>query len=193
MNLTTQKRLAASILKVGLNRVWIDLDYLSKFISYAELWRIIYMNLTTQKRLAASILKVGLNRVWMDPERMEEISMAITREGVMQLINDGAIKAKPQKGISSYRSKKIAEQKQKGKRKGAGSRKGAKKARTPKKKQWMTTIRALRKDLKEMREDEIIDATTYRKLYKMAKGGAFRSKSYMRNYARDHDLIKGDE
>ena len=69
------------------------------------------MNLTTQKRLAASILKVGLNRVWMDPERMEEISMAITREGVMQLINDGAIKAKPQKGISSYRSKKIAEQK----------------------------------------------------------------------------------
>ena len=148
------------------------------------------MNLTTQKRLAASILKVGLNRVWMDPERMEEISMAITREGVMQLINDGAIKAKPQKGISSYRSKKIAEQKKKGKRKGRGSIKGAKKARTPKKKQWMTTIRALRKDLKEMREDEIIDATTYRKLYKMAKGGAFRSKSYMKTYARDHDLIK---
>ena len=49
------------------------------------------------------------------------------------------------------------------------------------------------KDLKEMRDDEIIDATTYRKLYKMAKGGAFRSKSYMRNYARDHDLIKGEE
>ena len=117
------------------------------------------MNLTTQKRLAASILKVGLNRVWIDPERLEEVSMAITREGVKQLINDGAIKAKPQKGISSYRSKKIKEQKAKGKRKGRGSVKGA----------------------------------TYRKLYKMAKGGAFRSKSYMRNYARDHDLIKGEE
>ena len=145
------------------------------------------MNLTTQRRLAASILKVGLNRVWIDPERLEEVSMAITREGVKQLINDGAIKAKPQKGISSYRSKKIAEQKAKGKRK------GAKKARTPKKRAWMTTIRALRKDLKEMRDEEVIDATTYRKLYKMAKGGAFRSKSYMRNYARDHDLIKGEE
>ena len=79
------------------------------------------MNLTTQKRLAASILKVGLNRVWIDPERLEEVSMAITREGVKQLINDGAIKAKPQKGISSYRSKKIKEQKAKGKRKGRGS------------------------------------------------------------------------
>ncbi len=40
--------------------------------------------------------------------------MAITREGVKQLINNGAIKAKPQKGISSYRSKKkLAEQKKK--------------------------------------------------------------------------------
>ena len=85
------------------------------------------MNLTTQKRLAASILKVGLNRVWMDPERMEEISMAITREGVMQLINDGAIKAKPQKGISSYRSKKIAEQKAKEKEKVQVVEKGLKK------------------------------------------------------------------
>lgn len=148
------------------------------------------MNLTTQKRLAASILKVGLNRVWIDPERMEEVSMAITREGVKQLINNGAIKAKPQKGISSYRSKKLAEQKKKGKRKGRGSVKGAKKARNPKKQEWMTTIRALRKDLKEMRDANEIDATTYRKLYNMAKGGAFRSKSYMKTYARDHDLIK---
>ena len=148
------------------------------------------MNLTTQKRLAASILKVGLNRVWIDPERMEEVSMAITREGVKQLIDNGAIKAKPQKGISSYRSKKLAEQKKKGKRKGRGSVKGAKKARNPKKQEWMTTIRALRKDLKDMRDANEIDATTYRKLYKRAKGGAFRSKSYMKTYARDHDLIK---
>ena len=107
-----------------------------------------------------------------------------------QLLNNGAIKAKPQKGISSYRSKKLAEQKKKGKRKGRGSVKGAKKARNPKKQEWMTTIRALRKDLKEMRDANEIDATTYRKLYKMAKGGAFRSKSYMKTYARDHDLIK---
>lgn len=148
------------------------------------------MNLTTQKRLAASILKVGVNKVWIDPEQIEEVSRAITREGVKQLIDQKAIKAKPQKGISSYRSKKLAEQKKKGRRKGRGSIKGAKYARTPKKQAWMTTIRALRKDLKTMRDVEEIDATTYRKLYRMAKGGAFRSKSYMKTYARDHDLIK---
>ena len=148
------------------------------------------MNLTTQKRLAASILKIGVNRVWINPKKTEEVSRAITREGVKQLINQKIIIAKPKKGISSYRSKKLAEQKKKGKRKGMGSIKGAKNARTPKKKAWMTTIRALRKDLKGMREAEEIDPTTYRKLYRMAKGGAFRSKSYMKTYARDHDLIK---
>ncbi|MDR1722102.1 MAG: 50S ribosomal protein L19e, partial [Methanobrevibacter sp.] len=134
--------------------------------------------------------KVGINRVWIDPTKEEEVSKAITREGVKQLIALNTIKAKPKKGISSYRSKKLASQKKKGRRKGRGSVKGAKKARTPKKKAWMTTIRALRKDLKSMREEEKIDATTYRKLYRMAKGGAFRSKSYMKTYARDHDLIK---
>jgi large subunit ribosomal protein L19e len=148
------------------------------------------MNLTTQKRLAAEILKVGVNRVWIDPDHSEEVSQAITREGVKKLIADGTIKARPKKGISSYRSKKIAQQKSKGRRKGRGSIKGAKGARNPKKKAWMTTIRALRTDLKDMRENREINRTTYRKLYKMAKGGAFRSKSYMKTYARDHDLLR---
>ncbi len=148
------------------------------------------MNLTTQKRLAADILKIGVNRVWIDPDHSEEVSQAITREGVKKLIADGTIKARPKKGISSYRSKKIAEQKSKGRRKGRGSIKGAKGARNPKKKAWMTTIRALRTDLKDMRENREINRTTYRKLYKMAKGGAFRSKSYMKTYARDHDLLR---
>ena len=148
------------------------------------------MNLTTQKRLAASILKVGVNRVWIDPEEIEEVSRAITRDSVRQLIDQGIIKAKPETGISSYRSKKIKQQKAKGRRKGRGSIKGAKKARNPKKKAWMTTIRALRGELKDMRDAEEIDPTTYRKLYKMAKGGAFKSKSYMKSYARDHELLK---
>ncbi len=118
------------------------------------------------------------------------MSEAITREGVKKLIEDGSIKARPKQGISSYRSKKIAEQKSKGRRKGRGSIKGAKGARNPKKKAWMTTIRALRTDLKDMRDNREINRTTYRKLYRMAKGGAFRSKSYMKTYARDHDLLR---
>lgn len=71
------------------------------------------MNLTTQRRLAASILKVGENRVWIDPNEAEEVSRAITRESVKQLIDQGIIKARPKTGISSYRSKKIKAQKSK--------------------------------------------------------------------------------
>ena len=37
MNLTTQKRLAASILKVGLNRVWIDPERLKKVLVATDL------------------------------------------------------------------------------------------------------------------------------------------------------------
>jgi large subunit ribosomal protein L19e len=148
------------------------------------------MNLTTQKRLAAEILKVGENRVWIDPENIEEVSSAITRDNIKKLIDEKTIRAKPKKGISSFRSKSIAEQKRKGRRKGHGSIKGAKGARNPKKKAWMTTIRSLRKELKGMRDNRELNKTTYRKLYKMAKGGAFRSKSYMKTYARDHDLLR---
>jgi Ribosomal protein L19E len=55
------------------------------------------MNLTTQKRLAADLLKVGVNRVWIDPNNLEEVSRAITREGVNKLIQDGYIKARPKR------------------------------------------------------------------------------------------------
>ena len=148
------------------------------------------MNLTTQKKLAAKILKVGVNRVWIDPEHIEEVSRAITRDSIRALINDGIIKAKPVQGISSYRSKKNARQKSKGRRKGQGSRKGAKHARTPKKQAWMSTIRSLRVVLKDMRDNDEIDRTTYRVLSSMAKGGSFRSKSYMKTYAKDHGMLK---
>ena len=151
------------------------------------------MNLTTQKKLAAKILKVGVNRVWIDPDHIEEVSRAITRDGIRALINDGVIKARPATGISSYRSKKNAEQKRKGRRKNHGSIKGAKKARTPKKQAWMSTIRSLRVVLKDMRANDEIDRTTYRKLYNMAKGGSFRSKSYMKTYAKDHGMLKETE
>ncbi|TDA31707.1 MAG: 50S ribosomal protein L19e, partial [Hadesarchaea archaeon] len=58
------------------------------------------MKLSTQRRLAASLLGVGENRIWMDPSRLEEIASAITRRDVERLIKEGAIRAKPVKGIS---------------------------------------------------------------------------------------------
>ncbi|MBP2172115.1 50S ribosomal protein L19e [Methanococcus voltae] len=147
------------------------------------------MDVSTQRRIAANILDCGIDRVWVDPENLEKVKLAITKDDIRALVKDGIIVKKQEKGISSARKKKIQEQKRKGKRKGQGSRKGAKGARTPKKEKWMNTIRPLRRMLKEMREDEKIERTQYRKLYRMAKGGAFRSRNHMKLYMKDHGIL----
>jgi len=147
------------------------------------------MDVSTQRRIAAAVLDCGIDRVWIDPENLERVKMAITKDDIRLLINDGIIVKKQEKGISSARKKEVQEQKRKGKRKGPGSRKGAKGARTPKKEKWMNTIRPLRKMLKELRENEKIERSAYRKLYRMAKGGAFRSRNHMKLYMKEHGIL----
>ncbi|MCS3900502.1 50S ribosomal protein L19e [Methanococcus voltae] len=147
------------------------------------------MDVSTQRRIAANILDCGIDRVWVDPENLEKVKLAITKDDIRALVKDGIIVKKQEKGISSARKKKIQEQKRKGKRKGQGSRKGAKGARTPKKEKWINTIRPLRRMLKEMREEDKIERTQYRKLYRMAKGGAFRSRNHMKLYMKDHGIL----
>ncbi len=140
-------------------------------------------DLANQKRLAASILKVGVTRVWMDPEMLEDIATAITREDLRKLIEEGVIKRKAVVGISRGRARARDIKRAKGHRKGQGSRKGAAGARAPKKEQWMRKIRAQRKVLKAMRDEEkTIDAHTYRILYRKAKGGEFRNVSHLKSY-----------
>jgi len=147
------------------------------------------MDVSTQRRIAAAVLDCGIDRVWVDPENLERVKMAITKDDIRLLINDGIIVKKQEKGISSARKKEVQEQKRKGKRKGPGSRKGAKGARTPKKEKWMNTIRPLRTLLKELRENEKIERSSYRKLYRMAKGGAFRSRNHMKLYMKEHGIL----
>ncbi|ABO34478.1 LSU ribosomal protein L19E [Methanococcus maripaludis C5] len=147
------------------------------------------MDVSTQRRIAAAVLDCGIDRVWIDPENLERVKMAITKDDIRLLINDGIIVKKQEKGISSARKKQVQEQKRKGKRKGQGSRKGAKGARTPKKEKWMNTIRPLRKMLKDLRENEKIERSAYRKLYRMAKGGAFRSRNHMKLYMKEHGIL----
>jgi large subunit ribosomal protein L19e len=140
-------------------------------------------DLANQKRLAADILKVGVTRVWMDPEKLEDIATAITREDLRKLVEEGVVKRRAVIGISRGRARARDIKRAKGHRKGQGSRKGAAGARAPKKEQWMRKIRAQRKVLKAMRDDEkTIDAHTYRILYRKAKGGEFRNIAHLKSY-----------
>lgn len=142
----------------------------------------------SQRRLAAEILKVGENRVWIDPERIEDVQMAITREEIKKLIHEGAIKKLKEKGVSRARARVIREKKKKGLRRGPGSRSGAMHARISKKEAWMKKIRALRRRLRELKEKKIITVSVYRKVYKMAGSGSFKSIAEMERYLKANNL-----
>ena len=120
------------------------------------------MQITNQKKMAAQILKCGVNRVWVDPRYVDQVSSAVQKSDVRELIEEGLIKALPITGTSRVRARKLNEQRAKGRRRGHGSRKGTARARLPKKERWMRTIRSQRRTLKDMREDGTLDANRYR-------------------------------
>ncbi|MGC8816574.1 MAG: 50S ribosomal protein L19e [Candidatus Hadarchaeum sp.] len=148
------------------------------------------MKLDAKKRLAAEILKVGVNRVWIDPSRITDVSAAITREDIKRLIKQGAIRAKPEAGISRGRLRVRKVKRKAGRRGGMGSRKGARGARSPRKANWIKTVRPLRARLKELRKEGVIDQRQYRKLYLMVKGGSFRSKAHLNLYLKEKGILK---
>ncbi len=146
------------------------------------------MNLTSQRKLAAAVLDCGVYRVWIDPERSDEVSMAITREEIRGLIKNEAIKELPENSPSRGRARILAEKKKKGRRVGAGSKKGKKYSVVSRKTRWINRIRAQRKHLVNLRERRIIAVSTYRSLYRKAKGGEFRSVSELERYINDNNL-----
>ena len=139
-------------------------------------------DLSAQKRLAADVLDVGKNRVWFDPEAQDEIAEAITREDVRALVRDGIVRAKGARGNSRGRARERDEKRAYGHRKGPGTRKGTAGARQNKKEQWKDGIRAQRRRLRELRDEDEITRSQYRELYDKAGGGEFRSIRYMENF-----------
>lgn len=136
-------------------------------------------DLRNQKRLAADIMKVGKSRIRIDADRQEEVAGAVTRTDVRKLVDGKVIVAVQKQGVSRGRGRKLDAQKAKGRRVGPGSRKGAAYARLPRKQRWMALIRALRDELRGMRESGAIDRSIYREYYRRAKGGQFRSRAHM--------------
>jgi large subunit ribosomal protein L19e len=148
------------------------------------------MKLSTQKRLAADVLKVGKSRVWIDPEFEDEVSLAITRDDIRRLIDEGAIQKKRAVGVSRGRARHILKQKRKGQRKGPGRKKGKATSKLSSKDRWMMKIRPMRKELRKLRDTGKITPKVYRELYLKAKGNAFRNTAHLRTYISERRLSK---
>jgi len=143
-------------------------------------------DLSAQKRLAADVLDVGKNRVWFDPDAQSEIAEAITREDIRDLVQRGTIQAADARGNSRGRARTRNEKRAYGHRKGPGTRRGKAGARRNSKDEWKNSIRAQRRELRELRDDGEITPTQYRTLYRMANGGEFDSVRRLRTYVDDH-------
>ncbi|MEM3398363.1 MAG: 50S ribosomal protein L19e [Nitrososphaerota archaeon] len=143
--------------------------------------------LDLQKRIAAKLMKCGETRVRFDPERLDDVAEAITREDIKKLIEDGAIYKVQATGVSRVRARKREE---KERVRGHGSRKGGRYSRVTRKERWMLKVRVQRKKLKQLREKKLIDASTYRRVYRMVKAGAFKSVSDLISYLEANRLIR---
>ncbi|HKT22345.1 MAG TPA: 50S ribosomal protein L19e [Nitrososphaerales archaeon] len=130
------------------------------------------MNLKSKRRLAASVLGVGLDRVIFNDEYSDLIQDAITRSTIRGLVGFGAITIAPKKGVSRGRFRTRSLKLKRGR--GSGSTEGRATARNPRKKAWMSKVRALRWRLKVAKERKEISNDDYKRLYKQVKGGQVR-------------------
>src|SRR4030066_1469076 len=146
------------------------------------------MNLTNQRRIAASILECGINRIWIDPEKIQDVSSAITRAEIRKLINEKAITPLPVNSSSKGRARFLAQKKRSGRRIGMGTKKGKKYSEISRKTRWINRIRAIRNALVVMRDKRVITVNTYRNLYMKAKGGEFRSIAELERHINEQRL-----
>ncbi|KAI5180390.1 large subunit ribosomal protein L19e [Nematocida sp. AWRm80] len=143
--------------------------------------------------IAAKVMDCGKNKVWLDPTEATKLAEGKSQEQVAQMIEDGLIVRRPDIGQSRGRVRQYRLEKSKGRHTGFGKRSGTRNARFPERKIWMLRIRAIRKDLKALREEGRIDKTTYRHIYMKAKGGCFKSRRMMKEYIVNEELRRKKE
>jgi len=134
-----------------------------------------------QRRMAAAILKCGTNRIWVDPAKDLSTKQAITRADVRRLIGKGVIRKEPVKHVVAgpkFRKQRI------------GSRKGKMGARIGKKTLWLKMVRPQRDQLRKLKAENKLVEGGYRKIYRMIKGGMFRSRSHLMFYLKDKKLLR---
>ena len=139
--------------------------------------------MSLQKKLAAKILKRSEKKVWIDPNN-QKVNQAITRRDIRRFIKEGIIKTKADK------KKKTAANKAQQRR---GSIKGSRKARIGNKAPWLRVVRPQRRLLKELKDKGQLKPYAYRKVYRLIKGNAFRSKLHLTNYLKDKKLLTDDK
>jgi large subunit ribosomal protein L19e len=139
------------------------------------------MTVETVRRLAADILNIGRTRVWINPDEISEVKKMATRADVKGLIDKGTIKKLPVAGRKKNTIRKT---------RAAGSRKG--RSGKTVKELWMEKVRAQRKLLRKLLEEEVLPASEKRNIYRRIKSGIYKNKNAMIANLKDSGMIPED-
>ncbi len=144
------------------------------------------MSIETTKKIASRVFGCGESRVKIvDAAKAKE---ALTADDVRELARTGAIKIAKIKGTGRGKAKLAQSRKEAGRGRGQGSRKGTKYSKTSEKTRWLKKIRSQRVVLKGAASN--IKPGSFRKVYRMVKGNAFKSKKQLRQYLEEKQLFK---
>jgi large subunit ribosomal protein L19e len=139
------------------------------------------MNL--QKKLASKLLKCSEKKIWIDPSN-DKVKQAITRRDIRRFIKEGIITKNPNK-----KARKVVSKRQQR----TGSIKGTRKTRIGAKNAWFKVVRPQRRMLKDLREKKQLKPNSYRKVYRMVKGNAFRSRAHLNTYLKEKNILEEDK
>ncbi|MCE2508811.1 MAG: 50S ribosomal protein L19e [Nitrosopumilaceae archaeon] len=137
------------------------------------------VNLAAKKRLLSRVTGVGVHRIRLDPEKLPDISDAITRQNARGLVTAGIVSIRPAGGTSRGRAQDKRDQRNKRGTK-QGSKQGRKGARTNRKRTHVTKVRALRHLLKVAKARQDITNPEFWALYKRVGGNTVRNKAHLR-------------
>jgi large subunit ribosomal protein L19e len=140
------------------------------------------MNLKKKKELAAKTLGVGKNRISFSPDGLAEIKEAITKQDIKTLREEGIITIKPIKGRRKIQKRN--------RRKGPGKIKMKIKHR---KQTYVKITRKLRKHLKLLKNENVIDRELYYELRRKIKMRTFRNLSHLKEYLASLKVLGTDK
>ena len=127
------------------------------------------MQLAKKKSLASKVLGVGKNRIYFAGSRLKDIKEAITRQDIVDLHKDGAIKIREVSG-----RRKIVRRKN---RRRTGK---IKKKVNRRKQEYVIITRKLRKFARHLLKTSLIGREKYREIRKKIRARSFKSKRHLK-------------
>ena len=140
------------------------------------------MSFSTVRRVCSRIFGVGQSRVKIID--LEKASKALSADDVRLLVKENAVVILPIHSPSRAPARFKQSRLRAGRRRGKGSKKGTS---ISEKALWMRKIRSQRKLLFSVKKS--LTQGTFRKVYNMVKGNAFKSKHALLTYLRENKLI----